>query len=292
MTTLQQILITGVLQGAIYALLALGFSLIYGAARIINLTHTAFFMVAAYFIFIFFETLGINLLASIAIAVVLTTAISTLLYKGLIERIQEHEEPVLLITIALALVLQQVVLMVYGAVFRGIHSYIPGYVELLSIRVSNQHWLTLIVLLACMGAVSVFLYRSRVGLAIRVTAQDKEIANLMGINVGRMCMIAVAVGTALAAIAGAMVAPIAIVEPRMWVHPLTMVLAVVILGGLGSIKGSIIGALILGITESAVVNILPMGAYVKGSFALAIMLIVLLIRPEGLFGVSFEEERL
>jgi len=82
-----------------------------------------------------------------------------------------------------------------------------------------------------------------------------------------------------------------ILEPQMWLHPLIMMMAVVVLGGLGSIKGSFIGAYILGFAEALVVFLAPMGAYLKGSVALSVMILVLLIRPEGLFGVYFEEER-
>jgi len=113
----------------------------------------------------------------------------------------------------------------------------------------------------------------------------------MGINVARIGMITMAIAVVLAAIAGALVAPLFVLTPYMWMHPLVMVLAVVVLGGLGSIKGSFVGALILGFTETLVVFLVPMGAFLKGAVALAIMLIVILIRPEGLFGVSFEEER-
>jgi branched-chain amino acid transport system permease protein len=85
--------------------------------------------------------------------------------------------------------------------------------------------------------------------------------------------------------------PLGVLDPHMWMHPLIMMLAIVVLGGLGSVKGSFIGAYILGFAEALVVFVVPMGAYLKGSVALSIMILVLLIRPEGLFGVVFEEER-
>jgi len=87
------------------------------------------------------------------------------------------------------------------------------------------------------------------------------------------------------------IAPLTIVNPFMWMPPLIMMMAVVVLGGLGSIKGSFVGAYILGFAEALVVFLLPMGSYLKGSVALSIMILVLLIRPEGLFGIAFEEER-
>ena len=116
-------------------------------------------------------------------------------------------------------------------------------------------------------------------------------ANLMGINVNREITIALVISVALAAVAGAVVAPLSVIDPHMWMHPLIMMLAIVVLGGLGSIKGSFIAAYILGFTEAAVVFGLPMGSFLKGPAALSIMILVLLIRPEGLFGIAFEEER-
>lgn len=289
---IQQILINGVMLSSIYALLALGFSLIYGAARIINLTHTAFFMIAAYFMFMFLTLHKLNLLLSIILTIGATTAVGMLFYKLFIDRIREHEDAVFMITVALGLVLQQLALWAFGAEFRGVANFMEGYHEILGVRVSNQQVLALVVVVACIGLITAFLYRTSLGLSIRVTAQDREVANLLGINVGRMCLIAVAIATILSAVAGVMVAPIYIIEPRMWVDPMVIVLAVVILGGLGSIKGSIIGALILGLAESSIVILLPQGSFLKATFALGIMLMVLLIRPEGLFGVVFEEERL
>jgi branched-chain amino acid transport system permease protein len=95
----------------------------------------------------------------------------------------------------------------------------------------------------------------------------------------------------LAAIAGVVVAPVFVVDPFMWLAPLVTMLAIVVLGGLGSIKGSLVGALVIGYVEAITVFVLPQGAFLKGAVALSIMVVVLLVRPEGLFGVAFEEER-
>jgi len=109
--------------------------------------------------------------------------------------------------------------------------------------------------------------------------------------VNRVAMVAVALSVALAAVAGVVVAPVFVVDPLMWLAPLVTMLAIVVLGGLGSLKGSLIGALIIGYVEAITVFALPQGAFLKGAVALSIMVVVLLVRPEGLFGVAFEEER-
>jgi branched-chain amino acid transport system permease protein len=135
------------------------------------------------------------------------------------------------------------------------------------------------------------LYRTRLGLAIRATANDLEVANLMGMNVNRVAMATVAISVGLAAIAGVIATPVVSVHPHLWLDPLVIMLAIVVLGGLGSLKGSLIGALVIAYVEAITVFVLPAGAYLKGAVALLIMVLVLLVRPEGLFGVAFEEER-
>jgi branched-chain amino acid transport system permease protein len=162
---------------------------------------------------------------------------------------------------------------------------------ILGVKVFFQQLLTFFAALLVMAVLWVLLMRTKLGLAIRSTAQDREVANLMGINEARVAMMTMGISVGLAALTGAVVVPLTILQPHMWMHPLIMMMAVVVLGGLGSLKGSFMGAYILGFAEALVVFLAPMGAFLKGSVALSVMILVLLIRPEGLFGVSFEEER-
>ena len=114
----------------------------------------------------------------------------------------------------------------------------------------------------------------------------------MGISVPRTLLITMGIATALAAVAAVAVAPLWVVYPYMWNEPLVIVLVIVVLGGLGSIKGSIIGAFIIAFVEVLVAALMPSGAYLKLMFAMVVMIIVLVVRPGGLFGIVFEEERL
>src|SRR5207245_6257309 len=136
--------------------------------------------------------------------------------------------------------------------------------------------LILIVAAALLLWTWLLLYRTRLGLAIRATANDLEVANLMGMNVHRVAMVTVAISVGLAAIAGVSVAPVFVVDPFMWLAPLVTVLAVVVLGGLGSLKGSLVGALVIGYVEAITVFLLPQDAFLKGAVALSIMVVVLL----------------
>ena len=285
------ILIDGLIKGSVYALLAIGFSLVLGVARIINIAHTALFMVASYLIYMGTKTMGLSPWVALPISIAGTVLLGLFIYKFFIKPIQEHEAAVLIATIAVAMMIQEVFLMSFGGSYLGVDPLIAGYATILGVKVTYQHLLALVLALAILALVRFFLMKTRVGLAIRSTAQDREVANLMGMNVTMVAMWTMAVSVGLAAITGAIVAPLLTVEPTMWMHPLIMMLAIVVLGGLGSIEGSFVGAYILGFAESIVVFVLPMGSFLKDSVALSIMILVLLIRPEGLFGVSFEEER-
>jgi len=275
----------------VYALLAIGFSLIFGVARIVNIAHTAFYMLAAYCFYTLLVKTGLGLVLSGLISVGAVTLFSVLCYRLVIEPVREHEAAVLIATIALALIFQELMLFTFGGHFLGIPSTLEGAVRVLGVSIPYQRLLILVVAAIMLAGVWFVLYRSRLGLAIRATANDLEVANLMGMNVHRVAMATVALSVALAAVAGVVVAPVFVVDPFMWLAPLVTMLAIVVLGGLGSLKGSLIGALIIGYVEAITVFAVPAGAYLKGAVALIIMVAVLLVRPEGLFGVAFEEER-
>ncbi|MCB2190181.1 MAG: branched-chain amino acid ABC transporter permease [Deltaproteobacteria bacterium] len=285
------IVIDGLIKGSVYALLAIGFSLVLGVARIINIAHTALYMTAAYLIYVGTKLMGVPEPVAMVASVVLTVILGVLIYNFFIKPIQEHEAAVLIATIAVAMMIQEVFLMTFGGHYLGVNPLIDGYATILGVKVTYQHLLALGLALVVLLATRLFLQNTRLGLAIRSTAQDREVANLMGMNVTRVAMGTMAVSVGMAAVTGAIVVPLVTVEPTMWMHPLIMMLAIVVLGGLGSIEGSFVGAYILGFAESMVVFMVPMGSFLKDSVALSIMILVLLIRPEGLFGVSFEEER-
>ena len=288
---LQDILVTGLVNGGVYALLAIGFSLIFGVARIVNIAHTAFYMLAAYCFYTLLTKTGLGFLLSGVISVAGVTLFSVICYRLVIEPVREHEAAVLIATIAMALVFQELMLFTFGGHFLGIPSTLEGGVRFLGVSIPYQRLLILVVAATALVLVWFILYRTRLGLAIRATANDLEVANLMGMNVHRVAMATVAISVALASVAGVVVAPVYVVDPFMWLAPLVTMLAIVVLGGLGSLKGSLIGALIIGYVEAITVFTVPAGAYLKGAVALLIMVVVLLIRPEGLFGVAFEEER-
>lgn len=287
----EAIIVNGFVYSGVYALLAIGFSLIFGVARIVNLAHTAFYMLAAYLIYSLAIAVDLNLLLSIFLAIVIVTIVGMISYRFIIARVRQHEATMLIVTIALAIIIQEAILIGFGGDPRSVPKLISGATEILGVAVLNQQLLTLGVVFLLLLATWAFLMKTRLGVAIRATAQDREAANLMGMDVPRMEMITMAISVAFAAIAGTLIAPLFVLTPGMWMHPLVMILAVVVLGGLGSLKGSLIGAFVLGFAEILVVFLAPSGSFLRTSVALTIMLIVILIRPQGLFGIVFEEER-
>ena len=281
-----------VVNGGVYALLAIGFSLIYGVARVINMAHTGFLMLAAFGLYYFTKKIGWGDIEAIAVTIVVVTLLGILFYRFIIDRVREHHAAVLLITIALVMIMESVLLWRFGGETRGVGALIGGYVEIAGVRVLNQHLLTVGVAALAIIMVLLLLTKTKLGIAMRATAQDAEIASLMGISASRILLVAMGLSVALAAVAGILLAPLDGVRPGMWGAPLVTVMVIVTLGGLGSIKGSIIGAFIIALVEQMASFLIPEGGYLTGTIILLAMVIVLIVRPAGLFGTMFEEEKL
>ncbi|MCG6534117.1 MAG: branched-chain amino acid ABC transporter permease [Syntrophales bacterium LBB04] len=289
---LESIIVNGLVTGGMYALLAVGFALVFGVARIINMGHTAFYMAAAFLIYIFTSMLGLPILVSAAIAMVVVTLLALGYFKSAIERVKQHELAVMLITMAFAILLQEILLVLFSGDYRSIKPFFEGYTEIFGVRVTYQQLFSIGTSIACLVALLLILTRTRIGIAIRAVSQDAEMTNALGINDGFICFVTMGISAFLAALAAVIIAPINLVYPYMWSPPLVVILAAVVLGGLGSITGSIVGAFILGFVEVILVTLVPGGGFLRGVASLVAMIIVLIIKPEGLFGVVFEEERL
>ena len=249
-------------------------------------------MVATYGLFYFTRELGLGIIPSIALTVPAVTLLGILAYRFLINPIRMHPGAVLLMTVALAMAFEELMLELFSSQYQSVYPYIPGYRLLLGVRVLNQHLVILGIVAVVIIMVWLILTKTKLGVALRATAQDAEIANLMGISVPRTLMITMGIATALAGIAATAVAPMWTIYPGMWTPPLVMIMVIVVLGGLGSIKGSVIGAFIIALVEVLVITQMSRYIYLTTVFATVVMVIVLVVRPGGLFGVMFEEERL
>jgi branched-chain amino acid transport system permease protein len=285
------VIILTLVNGSAYALLALGLSLIFGVGRLINMAHTAFFVVAAYIMYYFIHNLGWGAIATIVVTVVGTALLGALCYMLLINRVRQHAQAVLLITVALAMAFQEILYIRFGSYYQTIDPLIPGTKLLWGIIVPNQYLLVIGAVAVVLIILWLLLSKTKLGIATRAVANDAEIANVLGINVPRTLLITMSIATALAAVAAVLIGPVWLLYPPLWSITLTTVLVIVVLGGLGSIKGSIIGAYIIALVEQVVLaaNISP---NLVTTFILLAMIIVLVVRPGGLFGIILEEERL
>jgi branched-chain amino acid transport system permease protein len=299
MTLIENILITGALTGAVYALLALGFTLIYGVAGVVNMAHGALFMLGAYMFFVF-GSLGVfsgsGVIPDFVLAVIFVGVMGSIVYLLAIRQIIKDMLAVLVVTIGVALLFQHSITIIFVNVFGRADQPVPSFLSsshtFLGVAVPDSSLLVAAVSLSLFALVWTFITTFKIGKAMRAVAQDREAAMLMGINTTRLYMLTIAISASLAATAGILQASstTGTAQPAMWLKPLVMSFAVVVLGGLGSIKGTLVGAFVIGYVESAVIVALPTMSFLSGAFALAIMVLVLVLRPRGIFGKRVELE--
>lgn len=285
------IFVIGLLNGCVYALLAAGFSLLFSVARIVNLAYTAFWMIAAY-IFFGMTLLGLHPLLAATVSIAGTVVLS-LLFQRLIAPVQGNPMSVMILTLAIGVILQKTVSFIqdsfHGVYFQIVPSLIKGSTNVMGVAVTYQYLLSLFVVIFVLAGLWIFLTKTRFGIAIRATSEDKQVAGLMGINEKAVTNIVTGVAVGVAAIAGVVVSPLYVLEPWMWLQHLLVLMAVVIFGGLGSLKGSIVAAFIIAFIEASIVFLLPNIGFLRSAVVMFIMIVVLLVRPRGLFGTMAEE---
>ncbi|MBW1781604.1 MAG: branched-chain amino acid ABC transporter permease [Deltaproteobacteria bacterium] len=283
MLTLLEILVYGAVQSSVYALLAIGFSLIFGVAGVVNLAHTGFFMVGAYLIYTFVSLLGLNLYVALVLAVILTGFLGILVQHYAIRPLIKSEYSVMIITVALAMFFQEVILSTFGPVDRNLPNFYDATYKLFGlVPIDFQRLLTLIVAIVLIVCLWFFIKRTKFGRAMQAVAQDRQGAIFMGISPNRVYLQVMFISACLAAVAGALIVPLLGARAHMWEHPLVRVFICVVLGGLGSFEGTILAALIIGFTE--VIVAFSLSSYLGELVAVAIILLVLCVRPTGLMG--------
>ena len=282
MTTFLSILILGTIWGAIYSLIAVGFTLIFGVAGIINLSHGTFYMLGAYLAYTFMTLLHINVPLSALMAVVVVALIGMAIDRFAIRPMRDRHVYVLILTLALALFTQELIFGIYGSYGKSVHSFMTGDIVLGGVFISYQKLITLFVGAALVVLFWFFIKKTKTGKSISAVAQNKDAAILVGIQYERVYLMTMGISAGLAAVAGVFIAPILEAVPTMWAFPLFKAFAIVIIGGLGSIGGAIITSLLLGYSET-MVSMLLSSNYADMVYLLAIIL-VLIFRPTGLTG--------
>ena len=281
-----QSVVSGVLVGGVYALIGIGLTLIFGVMRVINFAHGELLMVGMYLTYYVFTLLGIDPFLSIVIVIPVMFLFGVVLQRVLIQRVLDAlPQNQILLTIGLGLILSNTVMLIFTADYKILStSYSSGSVMLAGISVSQPLFVSFLITAAITAALYLFLLKTDVGQAIRATAQDREAAQLMGVNVRRMGLLAFGIGSALAGTAGALISPTYYIFPQVGSAFTLKAFVIVVLGGMGSIIGATLGGIIIGTVESLAASYVSSG--LKEIFVYVLFLFVLLVKPSGLLGKS------
>ncbi len=278
------IILQGVLVGGLYAMFAAGLSLIFGVMRLVNIAHGDLIVLAAYLALVATETLGINPLVSLAIVVPVMAMIGYALQRGLLNRtLGDNLLPPLLVTFGLSVIIQNGLLELFTADSRRLQA---GGIEVDSIRlgaglaVGTLPLIQFVLAVAVIAGLQWLFYRTAVGRAFRATSDDRDVAQLVGLDNRHVFALAMALSLAVVAIAGVLLAIRTNFDPAIGPARLIFGFEAVIMGGLGSMWGTLVGGIILGVAQAIGAQIDPGWQVLAGHVA---FLVVLALRPEGLF---------
>jgi len=274
----------GLINGAFYALLSLGLAVIFGMLNIVNFAHGALYMVGAFVTWGLLNYLGISYWAALIIAPLIVGAFGVVLEKTLICRLYKLDHLYgLLLTFGVALIIEGLVRNGYGSsgVPYAAPAALQGAVNLGYMRLPLYRlWVLIAATVVCLGTWLV-IEKTRLGATLRAATENAPLVQAFGVNVPRMITLTYAAGVALAAFAGVLAAPMSSVNPNMGSIVIIVVFAVVVIGGMGSILGSVLTGFALGMIEGATKVFYSQGS---GVVIFVVMVIVLLTRPAGLFG--------
>jgi branched-chain amino acid transport system permease protein len=279
---LSQIVLNGISLGAIYVLVALGFTLIFGIMRIVNFAHGEFAMLGGFAVLYLYAKVGLPFLIALPLAALSVAALSLIVEQLIYQRFYQKEMQGLLATLGLSVALTYGGVILWGTYERSLPPAFPGTYSVGPVIVAADRLVVFGVATVTLFLFYVFMRFTRIGLAMRVVAQDLEIAEAQGINARATYRVSFFVATAMAALAGGLVGLLYSVSPFIGAMPLVKAFIVVILGGLGSVPGAAAGGLLLGMGESFVGTFY--GASVAQFASFGAIILLLILRPSGLFG--------
>lgn len=282
LATIEQIIVNGLLSGLVYVIMALGFTLIFGIMRVVNFAHGELYMVGAFLVLVFYGLLGLNYFVALVLAALLTAALGAIIERLLLRPLVGRELSGMIMSLAIAIALQSVALIAFGPAEQSIERPVSGVWRLGEAVIPKDRALVALCSLVILVLFYAFLKYSRTGLAMQAVAQDAETASLMGVSPGFIHSSAFAIASGLAALAGGLMAPIYTVGPYIGELPMLKAFVVVILGGLGSIPGAVVGGLLIGLIESVAATFGNNTLALISTFA--VVLAIVLVRPRGLMG--------
>lgn len=286
MTIFAQSLISGILIGGVYALIGIGLTIIFGVMRVINFAQGDLMMIGMYLSYYLFHLLGIDPFVSVLITLPLMFLFGAFLQKAFIARMLDAlPQNQILLTIGLGLVMSNAMLLAFTSDYKILStSYSSGSVQVAGISVSQPLAVSFAITVAITAALYWFLMKTDTGQAIRATAQDRDAAQLMGIDVRRTAVIAFGIGAALAGAAGGLVSPTYYIFPQVGSSFTLKAFVVVVLGGMGSVVGATLSGIVIGVAES--LGAVYFSSGMKEVVVYVLFLLVLLLKPAGLLGKS------
>jgi branched-chain amino acid transport system permease protein len=289
-TQLVQTIVLGLLIGGVYALLASGLTLIFGVMRVINIAHGSFLILAAFLTYTAWRATGIDPLVSVLFTTPLMLGFGWLLYTFAIQRVRDaHVSSSVLLTFALALVVEGIMGLIWGNTSHSVRpSYVNDSFHIGDIFLPEAQVYGCALAAVVLTALYVILMRTWLGRSIRASAVNPSGAALVGVNVSAVAALTFAVGVAAAGAGGSIVSVLYPFLPGSHYQWIARLLGIIVLGGMGSLPGAVVGALLLGICETATVT------YISPAWATAVpylfIFVVLLARPQGLLGARLRED--
>jgi branched-chain amino acid transport system permease protein len=285
------IIIYGVVNSVTLALMALGFTLVYGVSRLPNFAHGALYVLTGYIAWLLLNRVGLNYLASIVISLAITGLVGAAMYQFILVRVRGMAISEIIASYAVGLAILEGLRWggLKGATFT-LPPFVEGSIELFGVSVDFQRLLVVGIGVALFGLLWLFVSRTRLGLGLKGMAQDERAALTLGIDSDFMAVVAMALGSVLAGIAGLVLLPLGNIVVEAGYNVLIMAVAVCIVGGLGSWTGAILAAFLIGFAQ--ILTVVYLGTHYQVVVALIAIIITLILRPSGLFGQQKElEER-
>lgn len=284
------VVIIGAMISSVYALIAVGFTLIYGVRGVLNLAHGALLMIGAY-AYLWTtnhigSTLPMNVVAGI-VGVLAAALASYLLYVGLVRHIEQDVIITFLATLVVALIFQELITLGFSPSPRTLTPILDGSVQVAGTRLKRNMLLAFVLSWIALGSLWVFVQKTEVGRSILATAMTEKGATLTGVDISAVNATTWLMAGGFAGFAGVFIGSLQTTSPIMWLDALTLSFIIVTVGGIGSIKGSIVGAYLIGFLETLTVTVFE--PRYRGLFALVLLVAIIIVRPEGLFGREFIE---
>jgi branched-chain amino acid transport system permease protein len=288
---LSELVFQGLVRGAMYALMGIGLSLIFGILGIVNFAHGELFMLGTYVMYFVAAALGLPFIAGVAAAGLALFVVGVAIERGLVEPLRRRAGrdwllDSFVLTIGLMVILQNLALIGFGSERRGVTTLIAGSITWGQVTITYERLVILALAVVVVGLLAAYVKFTRTGKAIRATAQHPEAAQTLGIDINRIYTIAFGIGAALAGMAGALLISIFPAFPTVGAQPVLKSFAVVILGGLGNIPGAIAAGFLLGIVEAYAIFFMSAGW--QSVITPIIIILVLILRPQGLFSAQGE----